>query len=82
MGFRSVENYSLDGVYFLLGDGHLGPRVVMVSVLMLGGEIWIVNVWENLMRTQFVIARSAATWRSRSRGGVRCLDEIAALRSQ
>ena len=28
------------------------------------------------MRTQFVIARSEATWRSRSRSDVRCLDEI------
>ena len=36
----------------------------------------------SLTRTQFVIARSAATWRSRSRGGIRCPDEIAALRSQ
>ena len=35
-----------------------------------------------LMRTQFVIARSAATRRSRSRSGVRCPDEIATLRSQ
>ena len=35
-----------------------------------------------LTRTRFVIARSAATWRSRYHGGVRCPDEIAALRSQ
>ena len=34
------------------------------------------------MRAQFVIARSEATWRYRSRSDIRCLDEIATLRSQ
>ena len=36
----------------------------------------------SLMRTQFVIARSAATWRSRRLNHVSYGDEIAALRSQ
>ena len=52
MDFRSFENYLLDGVYFLLGDGHLGPRVVMVSILMLGGEISIVNAIDEIVRNQ------------------------------
>ncbi|MDE2787723.1 MAG: hypothetical protein OXL37_13805 [Chloroflexota bacterium] len=35
-----------------------------------------------LTRTQFVIARSAATWRSRCLSGALSSDEIATLRSQ
>ena len=37
---------------------------------------------QRLTRTQFVIARSEATWRSRSRSSVACSNEIATLRSQ
>lgn len=36
----------------------------------------------HLMRTQFVIVKSAATWRSRRLNHVSYGDEIAALRSQ
>jgi len=41
-----------------------------------------VNFVTILTRTQFVIARSEATWRSRYRSYVCCLCKIATLRSQ
>ena len=47
-----------------------------------GPGIWAVSVRHPLTRTQFVIARSVATWRSRCRRDVRYPNEIATLRSQ
>ena len=55
---------------------HIDDHCAVRSVKGLKPEV------DTLTHTQFVIARSEATWRSRSRSDVLYLDEIATLRSQ
>ena len=43
---------------------------------------WSRKLAAQLTRTQFVIARSAATWQSRCRSDISFRNEIATLRSQ
>ena len=68
--FRDAQRF---GVVML----HLIRLPAVLSVSFGAGA-----VVADLTRTHFVIARSEATWRSRSRSSVPCPNEIVALRSQ
>ena len=76
-----LENPDPTGGNFLEQIPQLSILVLAFQMLVSSPSVWTFAA-VGLTRTRFVIARSAATWRSRSGGSVRCPDEIAALRSQ